>query len=988
MAKRQTFWNTLLGYSAPRERFSLEELQYLRDVLVRNPVVTDANRETVVETLRSIAELMIWGDQHEPRFFDYFLEKNVLSHFHQILEQRANRRGDVAKQVLQTLSILIQNIRSETAIFYLFSNNHINDIVAMRFDFEDDEVLGYFINLLKTISLKLNSGTVQFFFHDDGERSAFPLYTEAVKFINHRDGMVRAAVRTLTLNVYSIGDPAVQSFVVSKPASNYFTELAIFIAEQCQVLDRLLSSLDTGTSTAAYNVDSSLADVEDLLSYCNDILCTGEKFLSSLLLQRLWESFAGPVLFWPLTMDSTPGAAEQLALPATETEQGMHRRIPSGERGRVRPLCALYVLERLLHVMSHAQFLNLLATALLMGSAHIPSVLLTDLPNGARTPRDPAMGPSAAPADAVEEASAAVVAGGGPWLSSGAGSRADSGASSTAGASTDSALGAALHLDPGLYRHSFLRILRGTDCALAAAAARVLVALLLNRSISADLLDAAGLLPHRRKKNRQLLEVLTAPATPATSRGPERGLFGGDDGVFGQRHRRTQSTGALTDLQPELGSSSTSSILASEPTLARATDCNGGSPGPGVDWQLGTSGDGRQGLQDGDSDADQPTCVAHPVSIPSSPASPASSRGGSDSSEWVDALCGLLLLQLLPISALWSIGWLLLQLLSQSKAGASLTPLQRQLLQQAAGSAASVVNEQFKGMWCDALPVLLEVEWARGRTSLLTPRVQSTNAAVQAWMQATQTAELGDSGPGNVPGGLAKPASLSAQAAKHVYHAAQRFVALAQIKQALSDGEIAAAPNLPVVTEAQLKAAEVREGAQLQLQERLACTVAFSRGQERSVYFALQGLPSSLLQPGNGDRAGSWVDSMNSIMASVPSVVLADPGTQLNTGVVLSVAPLMGADPVVDRSHSRWLHVHVRPPVRGLLKVLKASSVGNAFPNISRQLVDGHWVLSFPDADKAQHAKQLIDEHAAKLRALYCEALAPLLSAQAVRPTV
>ena len=53
--------------------------------------------------------------------------------------------------------------------------------------------------------------------------------------MNHRDGMVRAAVRTLTLNVYSIRDPAVQAFIISKPASNYFNELAIFVAEQCQV---------------------------------------------------------------------------------------------------------------------------------------------------------------------------------------------------------------------------------------------------------------------------------------------------------------------------------------------------------------------------------------------------------------------------------------------------------------------------------------------------------------------------------------------------------------------------------------------------------------------------------------------------------------------------------------------------------------------------------------------------------------------------------
>eukprot|EP00891_Asterochloris_glomerata_P000898 jgi/Astpho2/898/e_gw1.00016.296.1_t len=129
---------------------------------------------------------MIWGDQHEPRFLDYFLENNLLQHFVRILQQRSNRQGDMAKQVLQTLSILIQNIRSKTAIYYLFSNNHLNEIVAMRFDFEDDEVLGYYIGLLKTMSLKLDRSTVQFFFHQDGERGTFPLYTEAVKLINHR----------------------------------------------------------------------------------------------------------------------------------------------------------------------------------------------------------------------------------------------------------------------------------------------------------------------------------------------------------------------------------------------------------------------------------------------------------------------------------------------------------------------------------------------------------------------------------------------------------------------------------------------------------------------------------------------------------------------------------------------------------------------------------------------------------------------------------
>lgn len=55
------FWGQLFGAGAPaHDRFSLQELQYLHGVLLRTPVVNDGNRDTVVEALRSIAELVIW----------------------------------------------------------------------------------------------------------------------------------------------------------------------------------------------------------------------------------------------------------------------------------------------------------------------------------------------------------------------------------------------------------------------------------------------------------------------------------------------------------------------------------------------------------------------------------------------------------------------------------------------------------------------------------------------------------------------------------------------------------------------------------------------------------------------------------------------------------------------------------------------------------------------------------------------------------------
>jgi hypothetical protein len=101
------------------------------------------------------------------------------------------------------------------------------------------------------------------------------------------------------------------------------------------------------------------------------------------------------------------------------------------------------------------------------------------------------------------------------------------------------------------------------------------------------------------------------------------------------------------------------------------------------------------------------------------------------------------------------------------------------------------------------------------------------------------------------------------------------------------------------------------------------------------------------------------------------------------------------------------------------IQVLRASTVASMHRNLGRQLVDGHWVLSFPDAEAAETARNLVDQHQvgqgahvgpcchdsiihwrwtlaltrsvfgraplpvavlqAKLRASYCDALAPLL---------
>ena len=45
-------------------------VRYLHYVLTKNSTVNETNRGLLVETLRSIAEILIWGDQNDSRVFE------------------------------------------------------------------------------------------------------------------------------------------------------------------------------------------------------------------------------------------------------------------------------------------------------------------------------------------------------------------------------------------------------------------------------------------------------------------------------------------------------------------------------------------------------------------------------------------------------------------------------------------------------------------------------------------------------------------------------------------------------------------------------------------------------------------------------------------------------------------------------------------------------------------------------------------------------
>ncbi|XVF19047.1 hypothetical protein REPUB_Repub11eG0076800 [Reevesia pubescens] len=293
-----------LSFWRSRDRFSLDELRYLTDQLQKVQIVNEVNKDFVIEALRSIAELLTYGDQHDSSFFEFFMEKQVMGEFIRILN--ISKTMTVSLQLLQTISILIQNLKSEHAIYYMFSNEHVNYLITYSFDFRNEELLSYYISFLRAISGKLNKNTVSLLVKtQDEEVVSFPLYVEAIRFAFHEESMVRTAVRALTLNVYHVGDDFVNKFVTSAPHSDHFSNLVSFFREQCINLSKLVSECPKNPCSETVSaILATVDEVEDNLYYFSDVISAGIPVVGRLITDNILQLLILPLLFPALQIDA------------------------------------------------------------------------------------------------------------------------------------------------------------------------------------------------------------------------------------------------------------------------------------------------------------------------------------------------------------------------------------------------------------------------------------------------------------------------------------------------------------------------------------------------------------------------------------------------------------------------------------------------------------------------------------------------------------
>ena len=140
---------------------------------------------------------------------------------------------EIDMQIIQTLSALIENITNKVLIYYLLSNNFINNIICHNnFINYDNNYLITYVNFLKILSMRLNKTTLQFLFREDV--NSFPLLENALKLYNHPDSLIRDEIKNIFLNILKIDYIPLSRYICHLPIVSYFCFMA------CEIKDKII----------------------------------------------------------------------------------------------------------------------------------------------------------------------------------------------------------------------------------------------------------------------------------------------------------------------------------------------------------------------------------------------------------------------------------------------------------------------------------------------------------------------------------------------------------------------------------------------------------------------------------------------------------------------------------------------------------------------------------------------------------------------------
>ena len=269
-------------------------------------------KEDVKDLIQLIIDYLIYGDtKKEQIYFDNFCELDFMQEF---IKASKSKNFEILLQIIKSMSALILTISNQASLYYIFSNNFINKIIAnedIYIQETNEDFLSFYVNFLKSLSMKINSTTIQLFFQK--EKCSFPLLENSIKFYNSNDPMVKNVIRNIFLKFAKLTHEykPLKEYLLSLPMLNYYTFIACRLTDMTIQLNYLAGYNTLYKNKFAYinnkdfiyNYDNFKLlhdDFVDEILYFQDILSINDELIITAILNSLLYYYICPLLLGSL----------------------------------------------------------------------------------------------------------------------------------------------------------------------------------------------------------------------------------------------------------------------------------------------------------------------------------------------------------------------------------------------------------------------------------------------------------------------------------------------------------------------------------------------------------------------------------------------------------------------------------------------------------------------------------------------------------------
>jgi len=183
-------------------------------------------------------------------------------------------------QIINTLSSVLISINNKIILYYILSNNFINKIIKSinnELIKSNEDFLSHYVNFLKSISLKIDLTTVQFFFME--ANGSFPLLESALSLYNYQDKMIQGVSRFILLTMLKLNLPQLNEYICSLPSLSFFC----FIS--CKLKDTLRSLSDENNYDKFKTIQE---DIVEELFFIQDIFNLNIEKINHIIINSLF----------------------------------------------------------------------------------------------------------------------------------------------------------------------------------------------------------------------------------------------------------------------------------------------------------------------------------------------------------------------------------------------------------------------------------------------------------------------------------------------------------------------------------------------------------------------------------------------------------------------------------------------------------------------------------------------------------------------------